>query len=307
MDVGLCMVVRDEAHQLADCLAPIIELFDQVVIVDTGSRDGTPRLLRERFGVEVLHRGLDERRCGCLCDPRRDGLARLSTPWVMLLDADERVARPTLERIRDMPDEPSVAGYFGRWLNRVAGESEFEDYKLFLFRNGLLPQGLVHDVVQLDIRSQGLHAAWLPGLEVLHLPEEKRLPAKADRYRRRLLCAIDLQPDFLRYHWFLGYMEYRAGHGQRAAELLSRAAGSCSSGFPVECLNSAMVLAELHAARHDEAALERTLAGARAFHQAVAGEFEVRVNFRLGPWFENAWDSLCQGRINQIRAYRFAC
>lgn len=301
------MVVRDEAHQLVECLAPVVDQFDQVVVVDTGSRDGTPQLLLDRFGIKVLHRGLDENRCGCLCDSRHDGLARLTTPWVMLLDADERIEPGALERVRALPDDPKMAGYFGRWLNRVEGEPDFDDYKLFLFRNGLRPLGLVHDVVQLDIRSRGLYAGWLAGLDVLHLPAAGRRQSKADRYRQRLLCAIDLQPDFYRYHWFLGYMEFRAGDWQRSAELLSQVTEAGSAQFPVEYLNSAMVLAELCARQQDGAAVERVLSRARAFYKEVAEDFEVRINVRLGPWLETAWENLHHGGMDRIRAYRFAC
>jgi len=35
------MIVRNEAGQLAECLAPVASLFDEIVIVDTGSSDAT--------------------------------------------------------------------------------------------------------------------------------------------------------------------------------------------------------------------------------------------------------------------------
>jgi len=301
------MVVRDEAHQLAECLSSLVDLFDQIVVIDTGSRDGTPQLMLERFGIEVLHRDLDEDRCGCLCDSRHHGLSQLSTPWVLLLDADERLERDALERILALPDDPMVSGYFGRWLNRAAGEADFEDYKLFLFRSGLRPVGLVHDVVQIDVRSRGLHADWLDDLDVLHLPDARRRQTKVDRYRQRLRCAMKLQPDFYRYDWFLGYMEFRAGHWERSAELLSRLTEACSPQFPVECLNSSMVLAEMLARQQDRPALERILSRACAFYQDVSEDFEVRINVRLGPWLEAALGHLHDGRIDRIRAYRFAC
>ena len=41
MDVGLCIVVKDEARQIVDCLKPIHDLFAQTVVVDTGSTDAT--------------------------------------------------------------------------------------------------------------------------------------------------------------------------------------------------------------------------------------------------------------------------
>ena len=47
------MIVRNEAHQLADCLSPVAELFDEIVIVDTGSRDDTREVAR-RFTNRVF-------------------------------------------------------------------------------------------------------------------------------------------------------------------------------------------------------------------------------------------------------------
>ena len=307
MDVGLCMVVKDEARQIVDCLKPIHDIFAQTVVVDTGSTDATPELLAEHFGISVLRRTISEARCGCLCDARNDALALMKTPWVMFLDADERLARSDVEQLLAMADDPSQAGYFGRWVNHIPGEPSFEDYKLFLFRSSLRLVGLVHDVVQTDIRTRGLSAAWLDSLSVMHFPDPQRRALKAARYRQRLRCAIAQDPHFHRYHWFLGYTEFLAGNWQDAAQHLGVAADACSTRFPVECLNSAMVLAELNARTGERSALERALGRAIAFHEEVAGDFEVAINFRLGPWLHEARKNCRDGRLDQIRAYRFAC
>ncbi len=307
MDIGLCMVVKDEAHQLSDCLDPVLDLFDQVAITDTGSRDGTLELLQSRFGIRVLHHDLQPERCHCLCDARYAALDRLSTPWVCLLDADERIDREGLLQIRAMADDDRAAGYFGHWINHTGGEPAFEDYKLFVYRRGLRPIGLVHDVAQLDIRARGLQAYWLDDLKVAHCPDPNQGATKVARYRQRLLCAIRQQPDCFRYHWFLGYTEFREGDLERAAVLLSVAAEACSTDYPVECLNSAMVLTEIQARQGDETGVKTILSRARAFHRQVANDFEVRINFRMGPWLDEAWGHYCQGRWDRIRAYRFAC
>ena len=50
--VSLCMIVRNEERNLADCLEPIAHLFDEIIIVDTGSRDRT-REIAARFTEQV--------------------------------------------------------------------------------------------------------------------------------------------------------------------------------------------------------------------------------------------------------------
>lgn len=307
MELGLCMVVRDEAHQLNACLGSIHDRFDQVAIVDTGSVDATPRLLQERFGIRVMHTVIDEDRCGCLRDPRSMALDSLSTPWVLMLDADERIDRQTLERLRARPDDPAVAGYFGWWRNVTPSGAPLDDYKLFLFRNHLRTVGLVHDVVQIDIRQRNLHADWLEGLEVRHEPNRRRIPLKQKRYRQRLHCAIAQQPDFYRYHWFLGYMEFLAGNLSRAVALLTAVLRARSSLFPMETLNSAVVLAEIHARGNAIAALDEVLARAGDFHRRVAGDFEVRINHWFEPWLMQAERYFRDGQPERIAAQRFAC
>jgi len=305
--IGLCMVVKDEATQIEACLAPIRDLFDAIAIVDTGSTDGTPAILRRNLGVEPIHVPLDESRCRCLSEPRAHAMQRLGTPWVMLLDADERVSRAVVERMRARDDDPAVAGYFGRWTNHVEGAAPFDDYKLFVFRNGLRTVGLVHDVAQLDLRRQGLSAGWLDDLVVSHYPDASRHAQKAAAYRARLECAIAHEPDFVRYHWFLGYMDYLAGDYGAAQRALARAACADARRFPVESLNAAMVLAEIHARAGGATQAVSLLRDAQRFFGTVSGDFEVAVNTRMGPWLDQARAAAQAGRLESIRAYRFAC
>src|SRR5689334_10023856 len=45
--ISLTMIVRDEERNLGQCLAPVASLFDEIVIVDTGSRDQTRSIARQ--------------------------------------------------------------------------------------------------------------------------------------------------------------------------------------------------------------------------------------------------------------------
>jgi len=167
--------------------------------------------------------------------------------------------------------------------------------------------GLVHDAVQLDIRNRGLQASWLDSFVVHHFPDPERRQIKTRQYRQRLQCAIKLQSSFYRYHWFRGYMDFLEGYLDQAVENLSKAAAANSPDFPVECLNSGIVLAEVYAQRGEEEALDRVLSQASGFHRKVVDDFEVQINFRLGRWLSDAREHCRTGELTKIRAYRFAC
>jgi glycosyltransferase involved in cell wall biosynthesis len=307
MQIGLCMMVKDEANRVVDGLRDIVDLFDQVVIFDTGSNDDTPRLLRDRLGVEPIHTRLDPARCHCHCDVRNRGFALLHTPWIMSLDADERISRDDLARLKEMDDDPSVSGYICRWDTFMADGTVVEDYKLPVFRRGVRMLGLIHDNAQYDIRQGGGRAVWLDGLAMKHQPEPSKNDLKRGFYYDRLFCAIRAEPGWVRYHWFAGYMLMRDGRTDEAVPYLNTAAESDSADFPVECLNGRMVLADVLARRGDRAGVQRVLDDALAFHQTVADDFEVNVNFRLKPWLDAARAACGRGELWAVRCYPFAC
>jgi hypothetical protein len=45
--IGLCMIVKNEAHIIRRCLESALPLLDYVLIVDTGSNDGTRQIIRD--------------------------------------------------------------------------------------------------------------------------------------------------------------------------------------------------------------------------------------------------------------------
>jgi glycosyltransferase involved in cell wall biosynthesis len=306
MSLALCMLVKDEINRISGCLDPILDLLDEVVIIDTGSSDGTPQLLKQRYGIAVRTGRLEASRCYCKSDLRNQSFKQIESSWVLSLDADERVAPAVLDAFRNSIHEPDVAGYFGSWTNHLEGEPPFEDYKLFLFRREFNKRGLVHENVQIDIREQRQRALWLDGLQVDHFPETVKLQEKAQLYRWRLETALRLEPDWHRYHWFLGYMDYQAGDFDAAAGHLCVAASSDSPLFPVERLNSCMVLADIHARRGEREALGALLDDAQCYLAQKADDFEVAVNFRLAGWLEQSAGAFAADDLDSIRAYRFA-
>lgn len=88
LPLSVFVIARDEAVRLPRCLASVA-FADQVVVVDSGSTDGTPDLARAA-GAEVHHRdwtgyGPQKAHAESLC----------RHPWMLNLDADE-VASPAL-------------------------------------------------------------------------------------------------------------------------------------------------------------------------------------------------------------------
>lgn len=82
--VGVAMIVRDEEEMLPRTLAAVVDGVDEIVIVDTGSRDRTVEIA-ESFGARVLHHEWS----GDFSEARNIALDALTTDWVLVIDADE--------------------------------------------------------------------------------------------------------------------------------------------------------------------------------------------------------------------------
>jgi len=80
------MIVRDEAATLGHCLESVRGLVDEIVIVDTGSRDNTLDIAHS-FGAVLGHLPWEDDFAGA----RNHCLNLCTGEWILVLDADEAI------------------------------------------------------------------------------------------------------------------------------------------------------------------------------------------------------------------------
>jgi glycosyltransferase involved in cell wall biosynthesis len=90
--VSLCVIARDEAEHLGSCLESAAGVVDEIVVVDTGSSDGTIAVARAH-GANVLQAHWTDD----FAAARNIALEQASGVWVLTLDADERLAPESAE------------------------------------------------------------------------------------------------------------------------------------------------------------------------------------------------------------------
>ena len=98
----LCVIARDEEAMLPDCLASVRGVVDEIVVVDTGSKDATPAIAANA-GARVVERAWDDD----FSAARNAGLEACSGDWVLVLDADERLAPGAGKALRRALRDPS--------------------------------------------------------------------------------------------------------------------------------------------------------------------------------------------------------
>ncbi|MBT5023296.1 glycosyltransferase [Candidatus Woesearchaeota archaeon] len=100
--ISLCMIVKNEDEYLLQCLNSVKELVDEIVIIDTGSKDKTKEIAEEfkkEFpSLKILNFGW----VNDFSSARNFSISYASCDWILFMDADECIDKNTAEKIKKL-------------------------------------------------------------------------------------------------------------------------------------------------------------------------------------------------------------
>lgn len=146
--VSVTVITLNEAANIEACLASVA-WADEVLVVDSGSTDGTPDLARAK-GARVVERGWPG-----YAEQKNIAAKEAAHDWILSVDADERVTPALRAEIQqrlsaDPPDAgfrmPRVTWHLGRWIRTT---DWYPDYQLRLYHRARAswPPKRVHESV----------------------------------------------------------------------------------------------------------------------------------------------------------------
>jgi tetratricopeptide (TPR) repeat protein len=215
----LCMIVKDEAAVIERCLASVRDLIDHWVICDTGSTDGTKRLIAET--LEGIPGELHERPWVDFGHNRTEALrlARGKADYLLLLDADW-----TFEAQSGALEGLTDDVYLVRHVHNPAGG--FELFNRHLVRGDLDWRyvGAAHEYIETDgPTTEGrLEGAWIVNWADGGVGRERRWRRDVELLEKDL--ARD--PGNLRSLFYLAQTQRDLGETARALELYAKRAAS---------------------------------------------------------------------------------
>jgi tetratricopeptide (TPR) repeat protein len=241
--LSACMIVRDEAEVIGIALAALHDFVDQIVVIDTGSRDATVDVARAH-GAEVEPFAW----CDDFARARNVSLQRASGDWILVLDADEWVApgdraalrewiAGTRDRVAELPQRNYVAdastpGFHAGdapevWSVPSPGYVIARQVRLIPNDVRLRYEGCVHEQLERTIGAAGLRIERLEH-PVHHIGKLRRravLERKARLYRALGEIKVQRDPSG-RALLELGVQCIELGEDERAEELLRSALAS---------------------------------------------------------------------------------
>jgi len=114
LPITVVMPTLNEAARIRDAIAALA-WADDVIVVDGGSADGTPELARIAGARVIPFVG------GTIAGQRNAGIAAARNPWVLALDADERVPHGLRSELAAVLAAPRHAAYRVRLRNFYLG------------------------------------------------------------------------------------------------------------------------------------------------------------------------------------------
>lgn len=134
--ISVAVIAKNEADRISRLLESV-SFADEVVVVDSGSSDGT-QVLCEQMGARVLYNEWPG-----YANQKNFAMEQTKSEWVLNLDADEEVSAALAEEISNAvryaaPEVhgfsmPRLSRYLGRWIKHGGW---YPDYKVRLVRKG---------------------------------------------------------------------------------------------------------------------------------------------------------------------------
>ncbi len=218
--ISACLIVRNEEKNLPGCLDTLRSVADEIIVVDTGSSDNTERAARRR-GARVYTVPWEED----FSRARNEALERARGDWILVLDADERLAWRGYDAFRAPMLGEKRWGYLLTLCNLYEDRTS-EVLLLRLFRNHprIRFSGVIHERVEpslFQMAGDFSHAVGRHPARILHtgyLPAAREEKGKDERDLRLLRKQIALDPADPFYHYKFAVHPHVRANGRAAGE-----------------------------------------------------------------------------------------
>lgn len=220
MIVTLCLIVKNEEDRLSECLKSFSGLYSDLVVVDTGSTDET-KTVAKSFGAKVHNfEWIDD-----FAAARNFALSKVTTPWVMVVDADDIISAETKRVLQDdLAKLPSnTLGVFLPYIYSTANkQTAFTTYlpRIWKVASGYQYTLPIHEY--LDIPKEDIKRFVRLPHPIIHHKTQEDFSKSIIRNLGILEKAIKTNPQQTRLLFYLGRENKSLGNYKQAIGWYSR-------------------------------------------------------------------------------------
>lgn len=202
-----CVVLTyNEERCIKRCLEHIIEVFDEIIIIDTGSNDSTKKIISEFKNQKI--KLFDFEWCDNFSKVRNFGINQANSDWVVFIDADEIFEISNKYRLYEILalfdnviQKKDISLSFE--IHEKNTEFIFDDIPRMIYKNGNCRYyGNVHE----EIRSNKKECVLIKTtIKLVHDGYSEKVISKKEKKKRNILLlskCIKNEPNNLRWYYY---------------------------------------------------------------------------------------------------------
>lgn len=210
--ISVCMIVKNEEAVLGRCLDSIDGLWDELIIVDTGSTDCTIEIA-ESYGAKVLH--YEWIAPGHKGEARNVGIDKAVGQWIVVVDADEVVIDAAQMR-KDIEAVKEADAIQVQFNNYVDGQISLSWKQVRIFKRGKFKyQYREHEIPRATVENPVIYDS---AIVFEHRAPSNRQQVKNAPMMARLALDVNENPTDPHPLYFLHRECLNQGDNQKAIE-----------------------------------------------------------------------------------------
>lgn len=255
-NISLCMIAKNEAANIKRSLSSVINCVDEVILVDTGSTDNTPKIAKT-FNANIFSIPWPND----FSAARNIALQKANCDWILVLDADEELEPLTQNKMHKLVESNEADAFQMIQRNfQPPGEiipyTDFFITRLFRRQPDYYYEGIIHEQITPSIQRSGGKVE-KTDLVILHYGYLSKTTqsgeSRAERNLSLLTEALTIDPDDA-YLLFQTGITLKSLSRMDEAEKFLLQALSLKSCLSVEILEQThMKLAQIYLSKHEDA------------------------------------------------------
>lgn len=119
MKISATVIAKNEEARISDCLNSLKAVADEIILVDSGSKDNTIAIAKS-LGAKVIHHEFEGH-----VQQKNYAMEQAQYEWILSLDADEMLSAEAITALKKVKQESSTQdgfslnrlnNYCGKWL-----------------------------------------------------------------------------------------------------------------------------------------------------------------------------------------------
>jgi len=211
--LSLCLIARDNESELRRCLESMQGVFDEIIVVDTGSKDGTVEVAVSLGAKIFLFEWIDD-----FAAARNFSFSKATSDFIMWVDTDDVLTPDDLRKLKELKPSLSHAAYLMAYNYAPKPDGgftiKFYRHRIVPNRAGIKWLHPIHECLNIP--------ASLPQTTTDIVITHRRKAFDAPRNMRMLEKAVRDNPSDMRMAYYWGKELAESGRRAEALPVLER-------------------------------------------------------------------------------------